>query len=777
MTYTLVPADVNARMSVKVTGSKVGYTNATSTSSQTAPVAPGSLTPGTPLISGNYTFQSTLTATTGTWAPSGVTFAYQWLRSGNPISGATTSSYSLVAADVGTSVTVRVTGSLPGYATVDSSATGAIVAPKTFDTTVAPTLSNPSNNHVVTVTTNGWVPTPDTWTFTWLRDGTQFAVADASKRQYTLTSADFNHSISVIATGVKPGYSSVTTVASNLVGPISAFLPKFVNTAPPEISGDTSVGGTLTASTGSWTPTPTSYLYVWQRGTGDSLTPIQGATSSTYTLTPDDYGKSIVVRVTAQKDGYDLTGPAQASAATDPVDAGTLDSVKPEIVGTAQYGATLVAVTHDWIPQPTYSLQWLRGGTAISGATTDRYTLQLADIGQAISLRVTGSALGYNSSVQDSDETTLVQRGTFADAPNPTISGTAQVGLVLATHDPVFDPATGFTHQWYRDGEAIIGAVGANYRVAADDVGSKLTVVVTSTLPGYVQTSATSDPTATVITGVFTSVPRPTITGSARVGSTLTANHGAWVPAITDYTYAWRAGSSVIGTGATYVPKSSDIGKAITVTVSSAAAGYLPRSSSASLASAKVVAGTFSAYTPAVSGTARVGQVLTATMVTPWTPTPSKFSYKWLRSGKAISGGTKSTYTATTSDYKKTISVQITASLSGFTTVTKTSKTVTIAAGTLTASTPTISGLNAQGAPVIGTTLTVVRGTWGPGSVAFTYQWYLAGKALTGATKSTYTPTFGTKGKTLSVKVTGKKTDYTTVSKTSASTLPAVAAV
>lgn len=55
----------------------------------------------TPVISGTATVGSILTSTTGTWegtAP--ITYTYQWLRNGVNISGATSSTYTLVSADI-----------------------------------------------------------------------------------------------------------------------------------------------------------------------------------------------------------------------------------------------------------------------------------------------------------------------------------------------------------------------------------------------------------------------------------------------------------------------------------------------------------------------------------------------------------------------------------------------------------------------------------------------------------------------------------------------------
>ncbi len=173
--------------------------------------------------------------------------------------------------------------------------------------------------------------------------------------------------------------------------------------------------------------------------------------------------------------------------------------------------------------------------------------------------------------------------------------------------------------------------------------------------------------------------------------------------------------------------------------------------------------GSLTTKTPTISGTVKVGKKLTAKPGT-WSPKPA-FSYQWYRSGKKISKATTSTYTLTASDKGKTITVKVTGKKSGYGTVSKTSKkTTTVKAGTFTTKTPTISGT-----VKVGKKLTAKPGTWSP-KPAFSYQWYRSGKKISQATKSTYTLTASDKGKTITVKVTGKKSGYTTASKTSKAT-------
>ena len=81
--------------------------------------------------------------------------------------------------------------------------------------------------------------------------------------------------------------------------------------------------------------------------------------------------------------------------------------------------------------------------------------------------------------------------------------------------------------------------------------------------------------------------------------------------------------------------------------------------------------------TPTISGTAKVGKTLTAKPGT-WKPAPVTLSYQWLRSGKAISGATKSTYKLVKADKGKKVAVQVTGAKSTYASVSKKSAAKTI---------------------------------------------------------------------------------------------------
>jgi hypothetical protein len=167
-----------------------------------------------------------------------------------------------------------------------------------------------------------------------------------------------------------------------------------------------------------------------------------------------------------------------------------------------------------------------------------------------------------------------------------------------------------------------------------------------------------------------------------------------------------------------------------------------------------------SASTPKITGTVRVGVKLGVAPGT-WTK-GSTFTYRWTVDGTTVSRA--STFTPRAADRGKTLAVRITGSAAGYVSAGRTSTGATVGAGVLTAATPKITGT-----PTVGRTLSAVRGTWTSG-VTFTYAWYASGKAISGARKSSLVLTTAQRGKTITVKVTGRKTGYTSVSKTSKAT-------
>ena len=245
---------------------------------------------------------------------------------------------------------------------------------------------------------------------------------------------------------------------------------------------------------------------------------------------------------------------------------------------------------------------------------------------------------------------------------------------------------------WKANGASISGATAATYTLSAGLVGKKITVTVTGTKTGYPTLAKTSAATATVIAGTLSPTPTPTISGSAKVGYTLTAHPGTWGPPPVTTHYQWRANGAAISgaTATTYPVAPAYLGKKIhPVTVTGTKTGY-PTRAKTSAATATVIAGTLSPTpTPTISGTAKVGYTLTAHPGT-WGPPPVTTHYQWRANGAAISGATAFTYRIAASFVWKSITVTVTGSKTGYTTIGRTSG-ATVSVASAAHCTPTTS--------------------------------------------------------------------------------------
>jgi hypothetical protein len=541
-------------------------------------------------------------------------------------------------------------------------------------------------------------------------------------------------------------------------------LPYAFAAAPvPTISGTAAVGATLTAVPGTWTPTDATLTYAWFRS--GTTAPI--GTGPTYQLVEADLGRTITVRATAVRTNYVTT--SKTSAATTAVSAGAFTSTPaPTIAGTQKVGSTLTASTLPWTPAATTSTyEWFRSGVVAPVGTGATYTLLPADLGKTLTVKVTGVRTGYATTSRTSAATAVIGLGAFTSAPVPTITGTTTVDRTLTATAGTWTPAaTTTTYQWLRGDTPIAGATQATYQLAAADAGQTIKVAVTGARDGYVQTTKTSVATAPVAQAAFTTVPTPTVTGTAAIGATLTADAGTWVPTPDTTTYEWFRGGVAIpdATGPTYQLVAADAGQAITVKVTGARAGYVTAADT-SVPTAAVLAGFTTAPTPTITGTRAAGSTLTANAGT-WAPAPTTTSYQWLRNGVAIANATSRTYRLTTADGGQRIAVRVTAARDGYATTAKTS-TATGAILRLFSKAP---APRVTGTLRVRSLLTAVLGTWSPTPSTTRYQWYRNGVAIRGATNRTYRLVAADKGRRIKVIVKRGRTGYVTTTRSSVAT-------
>jgi secreted trypsin-like serine protease len=106
-------------------------------------------------------------------------------------------------------------------------------------------------------------------------------------------------------------------------------------TAPPVLSGTASPGGTVSCSSGGWTPVPTGFSYQFARdlGGGSAVALTGPSPANTYTVRASDLGTSIFCQVRASNGGgyglADSAGVAVGPAATPPVPSPSTANLAP----------------------------------------------------------------------------------------------------------------------------------------------------------------------------------------------------------------------------------------------------------------------------------------------------------------------------------------------------------------------------------------------------------------------------------------------------------------
>ena len=315
-------------------------------------------------------------------------------------------------------------------------------------------------------------------------------------------------------------------------------------TGAPAISGTAQVGETLTADISGiadedglenvtrnylWAAIGSSgiigsrYAYQWlvdgaDSGSGDHHA---GYDNTTFTLTEDDVGKAMSVRVTFLDDGGHQE--TLTSAATDPVAAlpqpNSPATGAPAITGTAQVGETLTVDTsgitdEDGLDDSSFTVQWITDDSVMVANAARSYTPTGGDRGKSVKVRVSFTDDAGNPETRTSAQTATVearadgQEGNSPATGAPTISGTAQVGDTLTAGITGIADADGlsgetFTYQWVSgDGTTdtdMENATGSTYKLVDADRGRSVRVRVTFTDGGGNEETLTSAPTEPVL--------------------------------------------------------------------------------------------------------------------------------------------------------------------------------------------------------------------------------------------------------------------------------------
>jgi large repetitive protein len=390
-----------------------------------------------PAISGSAITGQSIDASPGSWdGVTPITYAYQWVRcdsSGNNctnIAGETSNHRLLDSSDVGHKLRVKVTATnSDGSTTATSNATAVVVSTTGPPTnTQEPVVSGTTVQGQTMTTSNGtWIgATPITYTYKWLRcdtNGSNCAtISGETTANRQLTTDDIGHRLRsrVTATNSQGSTSADSNATNTITSSSGSGAP--VNSALPSISGTASQGQTLTATSGSWTGQATiTYAYQWQRcdANGNNCNSISGETNANRTLTSDDVGHRLRIRVTATNSQGSTSA---TSNATDVVATGSggppVNTVLPAITGSAVQGQSLVASNGTWTGAATitFTYQWLRcdssgnACTSISNETNTNRTLTADDVGHTLRIRVTAKN-GSGTSIVQSNPSAVVTAG------------------------------------------------------------------------------------------------------------------------------------------------------------------------------------------------------------------------------------------------------------------------------------------------------------------------------------------------------------------------------
>ena len=611
------------------------------------------------------------------------------------------------------------------------------------------------------------------------------ATAGVAGFRYDTVAGSRDYNANSYASGPSDPFGAVTTDGEQ-TSLYATYTTTPTNTTPPTISGTAKEGQTLTEAHGTWTNSPSSYAYQWQRcdSTGANCVAISGATAQTYALVAADVGHAIRVQETASNTGG--PGPAASSSATATVlPLAPVDKTSPTIAGTAREGQTLTETHGTWEHEPTtYAYQWQRCDStgancaAISGATAQTYVLVAADVGHTIRVQETASNAGGASSPASSNATAAVLPLAPTNTAPPTISGSAQQGKTLTeAHGAWTGNPTSYAYQWQRcdstgaNCAAISGATVQTYVLVAADVGRTIRVQETASNEGGAGSAATSSATGVVAPPPApTNTAPPTISGAAQQGKTLTEAHGAWTGSPTGYSYQWQrcdsTGANCVAisgaTAQTYVLVAADVGHTIRVQETASNEGGASAPSSSAPTAEVLPEAPSNTSPPTIGGAAQQGKTLTEAHGI-WTNSPTSYAYQWLRCDSTgancvvIAGATAQTYVVVAADVGHTIRVQEKAgNAGGESAAANSSQTAEVLpeAPSNTAL-PTISGTAKQGK-----TLTEAHGSWTNSPTSYAYQWLRCDStgancvAISGATAQTYVLVEADVGRTIRVQET-----------------------
>lgn len=517
-------------------------------------------------------------------------------------------------------------------------------------------------------------------TYQWQKGGTP--ITGATNQTYT---------IPAVAVTDAGNYTVVLSSTCSAATPVTSAVAALTINTPASITTQPTAQTACNGSPATFTVVGagTGITYQWQKGG----LPITGATNASYTIpvvSATDAGNYSVV----------VIGSAPCGNVTSNTVSLTVNPLPLTIVAagsTTFCSGGSVVLKASSISGLTY--QWKLGGTNITGATDSTYT---ATAFGNYTAQITNTA----NSCTNISNTIAVSNGAPASSITPTGAISACTGDSTLLTGP--NPG-GVSYVWKLNGNPIAGATNFTYKATA--AGSYTLDVSTS--PACVGTSAAT---------TLSLIPLPTVTVTPATATTF-CNGGSVVlnSTATGVTYQWQNSTGNI-TGATNANYTATTSESYKVLVTSTTTGCKNTST-------PPVAVTVNPLPAATITAASATTFCAGGSVVLKTNSATGLTYQWLRGGTPVSGATDSTYTA---------------SVAGAYTVTVTRTATTCSATTATATTVTVNPLpNVTVTASNGSTICSGTATnlCVPSASGVTYQWYLNGPAITGATTACYNAT------------------------------------
>ena len=371
--------------------------------------------------------------------------------------------------------------------------------------------------------------------------------------------------------------------------------PPAMSTAPT-ITGLARTGETLTTSNGTWTGTPSSYSYQWQRAatSGGVYSNIASATNSTYVVSDTDAGYFIKSAVIATN-GVGSSSAALSTETAAVIDIAPINRAIPVVTGTARTGSTLTSSSGTWASSPTsYSYQWQRAATSggvysnIASATSSTYVVSDSDVGYFVKVSVVATNGVGSSSAALSSETAAITDIAPTNTAIPVVTGVARTGETLTASRGSWTSApsgsTTYTYQWKRATTSggtysnIGSATSRTYELTDTDIDKYIKVAVIATNSIGASTAALSAATSVVVDLADSVVPTASTPVATTSGFTFTiSNYSA------SYTYVLTTTNGSVSRLVDDVTVTGLVaGESATVTIAVTRTNYKPASKTVS---------------------------------------------------------------------------------------------------------------------------------------------------------------------------------------------------